>query len=829
MRSPGNPAAMNESLRILLVDDDEVDRIGVQRVLRTSGLDAEVVEVDGGADAVALLREQAFDLVLLDFRMPGYDGLWVLREAARLGLNVPFVMLTGQGDEHTAVELMKAGAADYIPKAKLTADVLEQRLRQTLRLHLAQQQHRTLAEALPLLVWSARPDGTCDYVNRRWCEYTGLTFEETLRRGWSAICHPDDAPSSQARWDASLSSGEPFEVSTRVRRDADGAWRWHLNRALPLRNAHGHIIQWLGTCIDIDDQKRATETLSYLAEASTQLTASLDMSATLERLAALIVPRLGEWCAIYLLAEDGSGPEPVMVAHADPARTPLVRELHRRYPLPRDYPGSYPHVLRTGESELVPEYTEEMFLRALGGREPLGPLECVRPGSWMLVPLRAQQRVFGALRVCGIGPDRRYTRRDLELVQELARRAEVAIDNARLFEVAKREHQRAEQANRAKDEFLATLSHELRTPLTAILGWTRMLRSGHLSPEKQARALETVERNAQVQTQLIEDLLDVSRIIAGKVRLEMRPVCPRAVVEAALDSVRPTAEAKGVLLHAALDPAAGSIRGDPDRLQQVVWNLLSNAIKFTPKGGRVEARLRRTEASIVIEVEDNGQGIPLDFLPHVFERFRQFEGGAMRKHGGLGLGLAIVRHITELHGGTIEAHSEGEWRGARFTVTLPLAAVLPEAEKVPMAPAAVRESRPFTVKPELQGLRVLVVDDAQDARDFVATVVESCGAQALIASSAAEAMDQALRLRPDIIVSDVGMPGEDGYSLIRRLRMLPPHEGGQTPAIALTAFTRMDDRARALLAGFQMHLAKPVEPSELVRVLASLTGRGPST
>ncbi|QSQ23179.1 response regulator [Pyxidicoccus parkwayensis] len=817
---------MNESLRILLVDDDDVDRMGIQRVLRASGLSAEVFEVSGGAEALALLREQAFDVVLLDFRMPGFDGLWVLREAAKLGLGTPIVMLTGQGDEHTAVELMKAGAVDYIPKAKLAPDALEQRLRQVLRLHLAQQQQRTLSEALPLLVWSARPDGTCDYVNRRWQESSGLTREESTGRGWAAICHPEDQAQGLARWEASLKSGEPFENSCRLRRAADGAWRWHLIRALPLRSAQGGIIQWLGTCTDIDDQKRATEALSFLAEANTQLTASLDLAATLERLAALVVPRLGEWCAIYLVEEDGRMPAPVRVAHADPSRTPLVQELHRRYPLPADFPFSYPRVLRTGEPELMAELTEAQVRQGLGAREPLGPLECLRPSSWMIVPLRAQHRVFGALRVCG-GPGRSYTQRDLELVQELARRAEAALDNARLFEVAKAEHQRAEQANRAKDEFLATLSHELRTPLTAILGWTRMLRSGHLTPEKQARALETVERNAQVQTQLIEDLLDVSRIIAGKLRLEMRSVVPIAVVEAALDSVRPTAEAKGVQLHAELEPIQDALSGDAARLQQVVWNLLSNAIKFTPKGGSVTARLRRADGGVVIEVEDNGQGIPPDFLPHVFERFRQFEGGLVRKHGGLGLGLAIVRHLTELHGGTVEAHSEGEGRGARFTVTLPMLSGRAGADPARAAPANAREETSFTVRPELQGLRALVVDDAQDTREFVAAALESCGAHVVTAAHAAEGMDRLVAVRPDVIISDLGMPGEDGYSFIRRLRMLPPEAGGHTPAIALTAFTHMDDRARALLAGFQVHLPKPVEPAELARVLATLTGRRP--
>jgi signal transduction histidine kinase/ActR/RegA family two-component response regulator len=515
----------------------------------------------------------------------------------------------------------------------------------------------------------------------------------------------------------------------------------------------------------------------------------------------------------------------MVVNHVNPSKAPLLRELLRRAPPPADLPYGYPQVLRTGEAELVPEVTEEMIRQALGDLGHEASLEWLRPKSWMAVPLRAQRRIFGALLVCATGPSHRYSQRDLELAQELARRAEVAIDNARLFEMAKAEHLRAEQANRAKDEFLAAVSHELRTPLAAILGWTRMLRSGHLSPEKQERALEAVERNSQVQTQLIEDLLDVSRIITGKMRLEVRPVNPREVVEAAMDSVRLAAEAKGVALHAELDPSVGGISGDPDRLQQIVWNLLSNAIKFTPKGGRVSVRLRRVDTHVLIDVEDNGQGIPKDFLPHVFERFRQFEGGSTRKHGGLGLGLAIVQHLTELHGGTIHAHSEGEGQGARFTLKLPLTTVYLERATPPPIHPPMRQGMPFIASPELSGLQVLVVDDEPDARELLTTLLESCEARVITAASAAEGLEKLQKVRPHVVVSDIGMPGEDGYSFIRRLRALPTEQGGQTPAIALTAFARMEDRTRALLAGFQMHVPKPIEPTELVVVLATLTQR----
>ncbi|WP_223632976.1 response regulator [Corallococcus sp. EGB] len=823
-------APVAEHLRLLLVDDDEVDRLRVQRLLGATGLSVDVVEATSGSEALEHLKARAFDVILLDFFLPGEDGFWVLRELGSRGSHAPIVVLTGQGSEQTAVALMKAGASDYIAKGQLSAERLEQSLRQAMRLHLAEQRHRALAEALPQIVWTSGPDGRPDYFNRRWYDYTGLPPAPSLEeRGSTApllprdVIHADDVAGCLGKWNETRHAGAAFECEGRIRRHADGAWRWHLIQAVPLRNAHGRILQWLGTCTDIDDQKRAAETLSFLAEASTMLTASLEMSVTLERLAALILPRLGDWCAVYLQEDDGPVRQ-VMAAHADPTRVPLLREQHRAFPPSAAARHGVARVLRTGAPELVPELTDAVLQEALG---PAGDDERIRPGSWIIVPLWAQRRVFGALMVCAARAGLRYGARDLELVQELARRAEIAIDNARLFEMAKAEHLVAEQANRAKDEFLAAVSHELRTPLMAMLGWTRMLRTGQLGPEKTARALAAVERNTQVQTQLIEDLLDVSRIITGKMRLEIRPVDPAAFIEAALDSVRHAAEAKGVTLSAELLPGSGSIHGDADRLQQMVWNLLSNAIKFTPRGGQVTVRLRWVEGHVLIEVQDTGQGIPRAHLGQIFERFWQVDGSSTRKHGGLGLGLAIVRHLTELHGGTIEALSEGEGHGALFRLTLPLSVAASSRGSPPVAQSQARQEAPSLAQEVLKGLQVLVVDDEADALELLSVVLESRGAQVHTASSAREALEKHQLHRPHVILSDIGMPGEDGYSFIRRLRALPLEQGGQTPAVALTAFARMEDRTRALLAGFQMHVPKPIEPAELIIVLASLTGRYP--
>jgi PAS domain S-box-containing protein len=380
-----------------------------------------------------------------------------------------------------------------------------------------------------------------------------------------------------------------------------------------------------------------------------------------------------------------------------------------------------------------------------------------------------------------------------------------------------------ENANRTKDEFLATVSHELRTPLNAMLGWVRMLRSGTLPEDKRERALETIERNANAQTQLIDDLLDVSRIISGKLRLDVTTVDLSSVANDAIEAVRPAADARSLTLRQTIDPHATPILGDADRIQQIVWNLLTNAVKFTPKGGTVSLTLCKRESHVEIIVADNGQGIAPEFIDHVFERFRQADATTTRKHGGLGLGLAIVRHLAELHGGTVRVESEGLGKGATFVVCLPISPLRSrQFERLP----AVRlvSAVPEIGHPqELVGVHILVVDDEPDARELVSEVLLSCKAKVSTAGSVAEAIDYVTQHRPDVVVSDIGMPGEDGYALIKKLRALPPSEGGKTPAIALTAYARFEDRTKALVAGFNMHITKPVEPTELIATLVSLT------
>jgi len=407
-------------------------------------------------------------------------------------------------------------------------------------------------------------------------------------------------------------------------------------------------------------------------------------------------------------------------------------------------------------------------------------------------------------------------------------RGQVMAMNEQLLISTTRQHELtdiAERANHLKDEFLATLSHELRTPLNAILGWAEVLAKPQIDPVTSLRAVEVIRRNARMQVQLVDDVLDVSRIITGKLRLSIQPVDLGTIIIAAVDGLRPTAEAKQIGLQLQLESPAGQVSGDPDRLQQVAWNLISNAIKFTPKGGRVRVRLERVESNVEVIVSDTGQGIAPEFLPHVFDRFRQADATMTRAFGGLGLGLAIVRQLVELHGGTVRAESEGEDLGSTFTFSLPLMPGRNAVSDIENAKAPKFNLPEAECPPELDGLHVLIVDDEVDECDLLRIVLEECGAQVTTTLSAAAALAAIEQEAFDVLVSDIGMPDEDGYSLITKVRALGRKRGGEIPAAALTAYAGEKDRIRVLQAGFQIHVPKPISPTEFVAIVASLCGR----
>jgi PAS domain S-box-containing protein len=416
--------------------------------------------------------------------------------------------------------------------------------------------------------------------------------------------------------------------------------------------------------------------------------------------------------------------------------------------------------------------------------------------------------------------------RDITERKKAEEQAEAADrERMRLLDSEREARSQAERASRLKDEFLATLSHELRTPLNAVLGWANILRIGKLQEEELNHGLDIIERNARVQAQIIEDLLDMSRIISGKVRLDVQRIELPALLSESIETLRATAEAKGVRLQAEMDPFVGSISGDPNRLQQVFWNLIHNAIKFTPEGGKVQVVLKRLKSHAMVSIIDTGEGIAPEFLPYIFDRFQQGDASTTRRHGGLGLGLSIVKQLVELHGGNVSVKSGGIEQGATFTVRLPLSAVYTQPDKErPYLRGALGESRPLP-EVSLADVHVLVVDDEPDARELVKRLLEMAGASVSMAASVSEAMECILARRPNVLVCDLAMPGEDGYSLIRWLRVLEGSQESGLPALALSAYARSEDRTKAIRSGFQNHLAKPVEPAELLAVVSSLAGR----
>lgn len=571
---------------------------------------------------------------------------------------------------------------------------------------------------------------------------------------------------------------------------ADGGYSEIVDRGYLARDEHGRALRMVGAMQDLTTQRAA--------EAENQRLALETQRAQERARIALDATRLGTW-------------------DHDPQTGALVWDARCKelFGLPPEAPVTW----ETFVSGVHPEDREGVLRSVRSSLDPTGD------GRYH-IEYRSVGPLDGGVRWLdahgkGFFDEARRPVRFAGTVLDITERKLLEAERVALLEREQAARTEAEEANRLKDDFLATVSHELRTPLTAILGWVQILRGGQLPEERRTRALETVERNAHAQAQLVEDLLDISRIMSGKLVLEVESVDLSAVVEAALESIRPAAAAKGIRLQPALDSIA-QVMGDPTRLQQIVWNLLSNAVKFTPREGRVQVLVERRDSSVEITVADTGKGIPPEFLPHVFERFRQAEGSVSRKYGGLGLGLSIVKHLVELHGGTIEVFSAGEGQGATFTVRLPTAVL--KRRETPSAVSAPppREEAALRCPPQLEGLRVLIVDDEADTRELLRTLLENCRAVVETASSAEEGLRRLTQRRPHVLLSDIGMPGEDGYTFIRKVRALSASEGGRTPAVALTAYARAEDRTRALLAGFKAHVPKPIERSELLAVLLSV-------
>ncbi|WP_035991789.1 PAS domain S-box protein [Leptolyngbya sp. KIOST-1] len=678
----------------------------------------------------------------------------------------------------------------------------------------AQRQLATIVDTSPIGL--ALLDGEQRFVaiNEALAEINGLPRDQHLGRSVAELFGQTD-PDIVEVIRQIYATGKPF-ISPNLAINAPG----HGDRRpgyynvyyLPTVDDHQRVERLLAYIVDVTERVKLERAQQYLSEASAVLASSLDYQTTLEQVARLTVPELADWCTVHMVEEDGTIDQ-IAVAHIDPAKLEWAYQIRDQYPLDPNEERGAALTLRTGQPELIPDIPDDLLVHAAKDPEHLEILRQVGFSSAMTVPLRSQDRVIGVISFISAESGRRYRDTDLQLAEELAHRASLAIENAQLYGAAQRDRAQAEAANRIKDEFLAVLSHELRSPLNPILGWARLLRSRPLDAAKTDQALETIERNAKLQTQLIEDLLDVSRILQGKLTLTVGPVNLASTVEAAIDTVRLAAEAKRIQLETHLNAIAGQVLGDTNRLQQVIWNLLSNAVKFTPAGGQVTITLEQVETSAQIQVSDTGKGIHPDFLPHVFDYFRQEDGTTTRQFGGLGLGLAIVRQIAELHGGLVAANSPGPNLGATFTVQLPL-----NLDKRAQPAAA----EPLDNATDLAGLRVLVVDDEADMRDLATFILTQAGAEVATATSALQALSLLNQSVPDLLLCDIGMPDMDGYELIQQIRHRLHDQGGNIPAIALTAYAGDINQQQALAAGFQLHLAKPIEPDLLVSTIATL-------
>ena len=773
------------------------------------------------------------------------------RERVRRAVSQAFA---GQGDLELECRLPDSGGsprwialvgrADYADPARregllgMTGVVQDISTRRSAEDALRQSEEvlRALANTIPQLAWMAQADGAMVWFNERWFEYTGTTPDQVIGWGWRDTCEPSVLPAVLERWQASLRSGDPFEMEFPIR-GADGQYRWFLTRGNPVRDHNGQVLRWFGTNTDVDQVKRAEQALreeshvlELLNSTGTTLASTRDLRSLLQAVTDAATGIAGARHGAFLYhGPDSAGGNMFSlftVSSASPDEFEAFGE-----------PGASglfsPAIAGTSVLRSDDIMRDARFQAQPSAHPPLR--------SYLAVPVVAHSGETLGTMFFGHPEPGVFSERTERIVRGIAAQAAVAIDNARLYEAAQRaaeerkvllENERlaraeAERVSNMKDEFLATLSHELRTPLSAILGWAQVLRRGSRDQNDLQRGLQTIERNARSQAQLIEDLLDMSRITSGKVLLDMQTVAPASFIDAAVETVRPAADAKNIRIGKRYAMDAGMVAGDPARLQQVVWNLLSNAIKFTPRDGQVDIELSRNDSNVLITVRDNGAGIRPEFITHVFERFRQGDASMTRRHGGLGLGLAIVKQLIEQHGGTVRAESPGEGQGASFTIELPLA-----KQQAPLTSRAAARSAMILPAPstpemtvlDLSGVDALVVDDDRDARELIKRILNDCGATVRIADSAREAIALFKEAPPQLLISDLGMPEVDGFELLDWVRRLPREEGSQVPAIALTAFARSEDRLRALESGFSAHISKPVEPSELIATVASVVG-----
>ena len=873
-RTPPPPTCDESPVcNILIVDDEPSNLLALEAILEPLG--QRLVRATSGVEALRHALKTEFCVVLLDVQMPEMDGIEtaeLLRKRPKTR-DVPVIFLTAiSKDKSYVTRGYEAGAVDYLfkpydPDALRTKvatfvelgkkNALMRAQNEALRVgsqreladfkKWSERRYEDLADSMPQIVWTADAMGNITYHNQRWSELAmanastdGPKSSPPLSPGaseFATIAHPKDLESFASGWSSAVKAGVQWEAELRLGSRPRG-YRFHLVRAVPRQDDHGNVVGWVGTATDIDARVRADRALRMLADASHRLNRSLGGDAVreggmrdLEAILKSALPILGDAAILDVHGVEAApthGPESVAPSGVRPSERIRVGAAGvdpKRLADPRFDLGPST-VGYTGRAEVFLDVERESGGNAANresertpkpsgrGAEHLRFLGELGVSGYICVPLVSRDRTIGTLTFVKFTKGERFETSDVALADDLARRIAVSIDNARLHATTEKRREDLELANKSKDVFLATLSHELRTPLNAIVGWTDMLKKGALQGDELTRAMETIDRNAHALSGLVGDLLDVSRIVTGTLKIDSKHVSLVQIVEAAVVAARPQCAQKEISLELEVEKAAGVV-GDAGRLRQVITNLLSNAIKFTPQGGTVSVKIQQDGGRVRVTVADTGEGIAPEFLPHVFERFRQEQTGRAK---GLGLGLAIVKHLVEEHGGTVSAESDGRGKGARFIVDLPLAAE--------SSPALEEESAavPSSGEPDLTGVHVLIVEDDPDGNELVCTILERYGARVTSATTAAAALDALEAERPQILVSDIGLPDMDGMDLIRTVRARK--DDGAIPAVALTAYASRQDATKAIAAGFDAHVAKPVQPATLGSVVVRLLARG---
>jgi PAS domain S-box-containing protein len=692
---------------------------------------------------------------------------------------------------------------EVVAFAKIIRDATEEKSIEEFRAA-SESQLRLIVDSIhDYAIYMLDVDGTIETWSRGAERIKGYSAAEVIGQNFALFYPPEDAaagkPARQLR--IAAENGTYEDESTHVRKDGSRFWASVVVSAI--RDGAGALRGFVNLTHDVSERKRNEERAAFLAETSRVLAASIDYDRTLRQIAKLAVARIAEWCIVDLFEDEERVLTRMAVEHADPAKVQLAHELEAKYPPDASAPGIR-EVLEERKMMFYPEIPDAMLQTIARDAEHLRILRELGLRSAIITPLVAADRVLGMLTFVTSGR-RRLANDDVTLAEDVAARAAVAVQNAQLY-------REAQEANRAKDEFLATVSHELRTPMTAVLGWAKLLRR-ETDPAIVAEAARAIERSAASQAQLIDDILDVARIRVGKLRMRFEETNLGEVVESAVEMVRLSAEAKRIRLQVKIDGHVMMVRGDAQRLQQVVWNLLSNAVKFTPEGGRIDVVLEQRDSVARLTVHDSGPGIPPEFVPHLFERFRQAESSQRRSHQGLGLGLSIAHYIVEAHSGTIRPQPGGNRTGATFIVELPTL-----GKDIGERTGTLRR-RATDETESLRAVSVLVVEDDGDTLRYFTRALERAGAEVRVASSVDEALRVFADRVPDVVVSDVAMPGKTGYELLRAIRA--DERGANVPVIAVTASGIGGDRERALSAGFAAYLRKPVEPHDLVAAVRS--------